>query len=202
MIKNVVFDIGAVLVDYRLMEFLMEKGFDGAMIKRIIKASIMSPYWDEFDRGALTEEEALEAFASIDPEIKDELYKAYNKINGMLLPRDYAIPWVQALKAAGYGVYYLSNYSKKAYEECSDSLSFMPYTDGGILSFRELIVKPDPEIYKRLLERFDLKAEECVFVDDTAKNVEVAESLGFEGIVFKSYEETVEKLANLGVVTQ
>lgn len=200
MIKNVVFDIGNVLVDFRWREFLAEKGFDEPMMKRIIKASVASPYWDEFDRGALTEEEAMKAFLSIDPEIEEELYTAYKSIVGMLKKRDYAIPWVQKLKKAGFGVYYLSNYSKKAYDECRDTIDFIPYTDGGILSFQELMIKPNPEIYRLLLSRFGLKAEECVFIDDTEKNVVAAKELGFAGIVFKTYEETVAQLEELGVV--
>ena len=59
-IKNIVFDIGGVLADFRIREFLSEKGFDGAMIRRILKASVMSPYWGRFERGELTEEEALQ----------------------------------------------------------------------------------------------------------------------------------------------
>lgn len=200
MIKNVVSDIGNVLVDFRWREFLAEKGFDEPMMKRIIKASVASPYWDEFDRGALTEEEAMKAFLSIDPEIEKELYTAYKSIVGMLKKRDYAIPWVQKLKKAGFGVYYLSNYSKKAYDECRDTIDFIPYTDGGILSFQELMIKPNPEIYRLLLSRFGLKAEECVFIDDTEKNVVAAKELGFAGIVFKTYEDTVAQLEELGVV--
>ena len=73
MIKNIVFDIGGVLADFHVTDFLAAKGFDGPMIKRILKASIMTPYWGQFERGELTEEEALAGFAGTDPEITDEL---------------------------------------------------------------------------------------------------------------------------------
>jgi len=199
MIKNVIFDIGNVLVDFRWKEYLIEKGFDADTIKRIVKASVASPYWDEFDRGALTESEAMDLFIGLDPGIEKELHEAYDSIVGMLRKRDDAIPWIKALKAAGYGVYYLSNYSRKAYEECSDTIDFMPYMDGGLLSFQELVIKPSPEIYTRLLERYNLVAEECVFIDDTEKNVIAARELGFAGIVHTSYEETKKNLSALGV---
>ena len=197
MIKNVVFDIGGVLTDYRLVEFLAEKGFDGTMIKRILKASIMSPYWDAFDRNDLTEDEALEAFASLDPEIKEDLFKAYNNIEGMLVPRDYAIPWVKSLKADGLNVYYLSNYSIKAFTECADSVAFMEFTDGGCLSHQEHLTKPDPEIYKRFLDKYDLNPAECIFIDDTKENVEIAVELGFKGIVFESQESAAAQIAEI-----
>lgn len=199
MIKNVIFDIGNVLVDFRWKEYLVEKGFSPEIIKRIVMASVASPYWDEFDRGALTEAEAMDLFIKLDPGIEKELHEAYDSIVGMLRKRDDAIPWVKALKSAGYGVYYLSNYSRKAFEECSDTIDFIPYMDGGLLSFQELVIKPDPEIYKRLLERYNLVAEECVFIDDTEKNIVAARELGFYGIVHKSYEETRDELAGLGV---
>ena len=179
MIRNIVFDIGGVLADFRLMEFLAEKGFDAKMSKRIVKAAVMSPYWGQFERGEISEEETLEGFASIDPDIRDELYRAFSDLKGMLVIRDYAIDLVRQMKDAGYGVYYLSNYSKKAYDECAESLAFMPYMDGGLVSFKAGKTKPSADMYELFLREYWLKAEECAFVDDTEENVVAARSLGF-----------------------
>lgn len=200
MIKNVVFDIGNVLVNFRWKEYLADKGFDAAMIKRIAKASVETEFWDEFDRGAWSEEKTITEFIKQDPGIENELHIAYDNINGMLTRREKTIPWLRSLKEAGYGVYYLSNYSQKAYEECSETLDFIPYMDGGILSFRELVVKPNPEIYNRLLTRYNLTASECVFIDDSPKNITAAKQLGWSGIVFESYEQVVSELEALGVI--
>lgn len=197
MIKSVVFDIGNVLVDYNVKEFLARKGFSTDIVKRIVKASVMSPYWEEFERGNMSEDEVMRAFVSLDPEIESELYEAYDNINGMLTIRSFAIDLVKELKAKGLGVYYLSNYSSKAYHECNDSLAFMEYMDGGCISFQEKMTKPDPRFYQFFLERYDLLPEECIFVDDTPVNVEVAEQLGFKGIVFESYESTLECINKL-----
>lgn len=199
MIRNVVFDIGGVLADFRMKEFLMEKGFDEPMIKRIIKASVMSPYWGRFERGELTEEETMQGFVSLDPENEENLRAAFSNIEGMLTMREYAIPLVKSLKASGLGVYYLSNYSKKAYDECAESLEFMPYMDGGLVSFRAGKTKPDPEMYKMFLEAYGLQAGECIFIDDTEENVRAAEALGFSGIVFRSMEELIPALRELGI---
>lgn len=188
MIKNIVFDIGNVLVDYNIKEFLAKKGFDADTIKRIIKASLMSPYWEQFERCDLSEDEVMAAFISMDNEIEQQLRCAYENINGMLTIRPFAIDLVKELKAKGYNVYYLSNYSSKAYRECNDSLAFMEYMDGGCLSFQEKMTKPDVNFYKRFLEKYELIPEECIFVDDTPANVEVAKELGFQGIVFESLE--------------
>ena len=199
MIRNIVFDIGGVLADFRLMEFLTEKGFDVPMIKRILKASVMSPYWGSFERGELTEEETLRGFASLDPENEGNLRTAFSNIEGMLTMRQYAIPLVKALKESGLRVYYLSNYSKKAYDECAGSLEFMPYMDGGLVSFLAGRTKPDPEMYRMFLLKYGLQADECVFIDDTGENVEAAKALGFSGIVFRDYEDLLRALSDLGL---
>ncbi len=199
MVKNIVFDIGNVLADFRIKEYLAQKGFDAPTIRRIIKASLLSPYWEQFERADITEEDAMAAFIRLDPEMEGPLRRAYANIGGMLTVRDYAVPWIKALKEWGYKTYYLSNYSKKAYDECRDSLSFMGYMEGGLLSFQERLTKPDPAIYTRLLERYSLRAEESVFIDDTEQNVAVARSLGFYGIVFTTYQDAAKELGSLGV---
>lgn len=199
MIHNIVFDIGNVLTDFRWKEFLMDKGFDKEMIRRIAKASVESPLWKEIDRGEWDREKLMEEFVKLDPEIEEELHLAYDNVHGMVTPRDYAIPWIKELKEKGYRVYYLSNFSDKAYEECADALEFIPHTDGGILSYREKMIKPDPKIYRCLLERYGLKAEECVFLDDLEVNVEAARAEGFAGIVFETKEQAERELALLGV---
>lgn len=199
MIRNIIFDIGNVLTDFRWREFLEDKGFDDCLIDRIAKASVLSPYWNEFDRGEWDQDKIMAEFVKADPGIEKELHQAYDNIKGMVTPRSYAIPWIQELKAKGYGVYYLSNFSYKAYVECAEALDFLPYTDGGILSYRDRVIKPGREIYDLLLSRYGLKAEESVFLDDTLKNVEAAREYGFYGICFKTKEQAEEELRKLGV---
>lgn len=199
MIKNIIFDIGNVLTDFRWRDFLRDKGFDDEMIVRIAKASVENPLWKEFDRGELAGEELMQAFINADPEIEEELHRAYDNIHGMVTIRDYAIPWVKELKAKGYRVWYLSNFSEKTEIECADSIAFIPYMDGGILSWKDKLIKPDPKIYQLMLERFELVAEESVFIDDLPENVQGAVEQGIHGIVFESREQVVEALKALGV---
>ena len=132
MIRNIIFDIGNVLTDFRWREFLQDKGFDDAMIDRIAKASVMSPVWNELDRGVWDEEKLMAEFIKLGPEIENELHLAYDNVAGMVTKRDYAVPWIKELKSKGYSVYYLSNFSYKAYMECREALDFISYTDGGI----------------------------------------------------------------------
>lgn len=199
MIRNIVFDIGNVLTDFRWKEFLEDKGFDEEMIRRIGKASLHSPVWQELDRGEWDREKLMQEFIKLDPEIERELHIAYDDVHGMVTPRAYTIPWIKELKEKGCRIYYLSNFSYKAHMECAEALDFIPYTDGGILSYQERLIKPDPAIYRLLLERYGLKAEECVFIDDLEVNVEAARAEGFAGIVFRTREQVVEELERLGV---
>ena len=199
MVPNVVFDIGGVLADFRVMEFLADKGFDGQMSKRIVHAAVLSPAWERFERGEITEEEAIDGFAETDPEIREELFRAFSDCHGLLAARAFAIPLVRRLKEAGCGVYYLSNYSRKAFDDCTDTLAFLPYTDGGLLSFQMGMTKPDPGVFRLFLDTFGLEADTCVFVDDSETNVEAARDLGFRGIVYTSYDELLIALAKEGV---
>lgn len=194
MIRNIVFDIGNVLTDFRWKEFLQDKGFDEEMVRRIAAASVLTPLWNEIDRGVWDEEKLMEEFIRLDPGIERELRLAYGSVQGMVTKRGYAIPWIESLKERGYRTYYLSNFSHKAYVDCIDALDFLPHMDGGILSYREKVVKPDREIYQRLLARYGLKAEESVFLDDTPANVEAARALGFSGICFVTKEQAEKEL--------
>lgn len=199
MIKNIVFDIGNVLTDFRWADFIRDQGYDEAMVERIGKASVKSPEWNEFDRGAWTTQEILESFVKNDPEIEADLRKVYANVEEMVTPRAYAIPWIQELKAKGYQVWYLSNFSEIAHEQCTKALAFLPYTDGGILSYQDKIIKPDPRIYQLLVERYGLNPAECVFIDDLQVNVDAAKACGYEGIVFVTKEQVDEDLKKLGV---
>ncbi|WP_051538284.1 HAD family hydrolase [Butyrivibrio proteoclasticus] len=198
-IDTVVFDIGNVLTDFAWDKFLADKGYDEAMIKRIAKATVESEDWVEYDKGNLTNDEIVAKFVENDPEIADEVTDAFQNIDGIILKRDKTIPWIKALKAAGYKVLYLSNFSKQALEGCPEAMAFLDETDGGILSYRDHVVKPFPEIYHLLEERYNLTPEKTVFVDDTEVNIKTARDLGWKGIVYKSYDQAKDELAKLGV---
>ena len=194
MIKTVIFDIGNVLTDFAWQEFYGAKGFAGEMFDRVAKATVQSPYWCELDRGVMTYDEIVEKFVSLDEEIGDEIRRALADTHGIVTGRMYAVPWVLELKKRGLNVYALSNFSEKIWNDCKDALEFYQYTDGGIISYREHLIKPDREIYSLLLKRYDLVADECVFIDDLQENVEAAKTLGIHGIVFENYEQAAKDL--------
>ena len=194
MIKAVVFDIGNVLTDFSWKEMYQEKGLAGENLDRVAKATVLSPVWCELDRGILSYEELLDAFVALDGEMESEIRRVLADTHGLVTGREYATPWICSLKERGLKVYVLSNFGEKVIKDCADALGFLPYTDGGIISYKEHLIKPAPEIYQLLLSRYALKAEECVFIDDLQENIEAARQQGIHGIVFESYERAVEEL--------
>ena len=81
-------------------------------------------------------------------------------------------------------IFYLSNYSNEMYRQSKDRLTFLENFDGGIFSWKEKCMKPDEEIYKRLLKRYDIVPERAIFFDDRVENIETAQRLGMQGVVF------------------
>lgn len=199
MIKNIIFDIGNVLVAFRWKEFFHEFGYEEEIVERICKATVLSTMWQEYDRGVLSDDEILDGFIQNDPGIEQELRETLKNIDNMLAKYEYAIPWIKELKDKGYKVYYLSNFSKKAYVECGQVLDFLPFVDGGIFSYKVKQIKPDAAIYNLLLEKYNLVPEECVFLDDIKNNVDGAFATGMHGIWFQNKEQAIKELEILGV---
>ena len=197
MIKNIIFDIGNVLSYFCWQDFLRNKGFDEDMVERIGRASVYDEDWYEFDKGVLKDEEVIDLFIENDPEIAEEIHQAFDHVEGMVKLKPQTMDWLNSLKSRGYKLYYLSNFSYKCETQCPDSLSFMPMMDGGILSYKVQMTKPNPDIYKKLLSMYSLKAEESVFIDDTPKNIDAAVKLGIKGIVYKDPDQAAEELEKL-----
>ena len=199
MIRNIIFDIGNVLAAWRWREYYESLHFDPEITERLARATVLSPLWEEFDRGEMDEEVLLGKFIENDPELAEEIRGIRDNIHDMLGRYDYAVPWLEDLKSRGYKVYYLSNFSRLAHEKCLHALDFLPLMDGGILSYQEKLIKPEPAIYQLLLNRYGLKAQECVFLDDTQRNIEEAVRQGIEGILFRNQVQAIGELRKLGV---
>lgn len=201
MITTIIFDIGNVLADFAWEAHYRRFGFNEEIFERLANATVKSPMWNENDRGVLSDEELMQGYIDNDPGIEKEIRLALADKGTMVIRNDYAIPWIQKLKEKGYRCLYLSNFSRKAHKDCAAALDFLPYMDGGILSYQEKIIKPMPEIYQLLIDRYDLTPEECVFLDDTPRNLEAAEKFGIHTILFEDQAQAIEELRKLGVET-
>lgn len=199
MIKTILFDIGNVLAGFDWRTFYAKRGYDEALIDRIAKATVQSADWKEYDRGCVSDEDMIRLFVENDPEMEGQIRDALSDFSGLVTRYDYAVPWVCELKEKGYQVLYLSNFSQKALRECWHALDFLPYMDGGILSFQDKLIKPDPAIYHLILDRYHVKAAECVFLDDTQANVDAAKAVGLNAIRFENRAQAIKELEKLGV---
>lgn len=199
MIKNVIFDVGKVLVEWEPLVAMKKLGFDDETAKAVAAATTDSPEWDESDRSVGTDEEILAMLIGNAPEYEKEIRTFWENISLPIYQYDYARAWIRELKGKGYGVYILSNYGRWTYQNTTEALSFLEYVDGAVFSYQVHQMKPEPEIYQTLLTKYGLKAEECVFLDDRQVNIDGAKAQGMEGIVFTSYEEAVERLKEYGV---
>ncbi|SEL10693.1 haloacid dehalogenase superfamily, subfamily IA, variant 3 with third motif having DD or ED [Butyrivibrio sp. ob235] len=198
-VDTVIFDIGGVLADFCWEQFIKDKGYVEDTVNKIAEASIKSPAWDEFDRGVLDTMEVIQGFVKNNPSMEAELYDVFSDLSGLLRKRERTIPWIRALKKAGFKVFVLSNYSKQAEDANPFMKEFLDEVDGGILSYKEQIIKPDRKIFELICERYDLIPGKCVFIDDLQRNVDAASDFGMKSILFESYEQVDRELSKLGV---
>ena len=199
MINTVIFDIGRVLAGYGWEKYLRGIAPEEEAYRAVEQAVFLSPDWEEHDKGLLTEEEEIRDFISNAPKYEKEIRRTYENLGKCVWKFDYADSWVQELKALGIRVFALSNWPKHIYDQRKDKLDFLDLMDGYILSYQEHVIKPDPAVFRLLLERYRIEPEKAVFIDDTLKNIEAAERLGIHGIHFRSLEQAKEELEKLGV---
>jgi len=200
MIRNIIFDIGNVLASFRWRELFKDMGFTGEKFDRIAAATVLHPtMWNEFDRSLMSDDEIITKCVERAPEYEEEIRLIFTKTELLIEEYTYSYNWIKGLKERGYQVYLLSNYGKTSFEAAKEHgrLSFLPLVDGGVISYEVQIVKPEPEIYEALLKKYNLKAEECVFLDDRTDNIEAARKAGFHGIVVEEYEQANAELDKL-----
>jgi len=192
-IKNVVFDIGKVLVDFAWDKLMEELGFSKECIDTLDKGFINNPLWDQMDLGIMKEEEVMDEAIKRFPQYEKEIRCFYNNLIKTVRPYDYSVKWISDLKAAGYKVFLLTNYPVKLFDESVEtSFPFYDLIDGKVVSSHINIIKPNEGIYKALFKKYDLKAEECVFFDDRQRNVDAANRLGMHAFVFEGYEKALK----------
>lgn len=199
MITTIVFDIGNVLAHFGWKEYLQSCGYMEDILRRVSQATVESRMWKEWDRGCCEESDLIDLCLRENPDIRQELRAFFDQVPNMVEEYDYAPSLVKTLKDNGYQVYVLSNYSRWHFDLNKEHFKFFPYIDGGVVSYQVYHVKPEPEIYKALIEKYDINPEEAVFIDDILENTEGAKPFGFCTIWKQSYEQMIEELRKYGV---
>ncbi len=200
MIKNVVFDMGNVLLRFDRDRFLDAVGAQGEDRKMLMNNVYLSVEWARMDRGSMTEREAAASMCTHVPErLREKVHLLVDQWDRPIYPVEGMAQLVHDIKDAGYGVYLLSNASSRQHEYWP-RVPGNEYFDGTLISADVKLVKPEREIYELLCSTFSLRPEECAFIDDSTANIEGAERVGMSGIVFHGEaDEAREKLRALGV---
>lgn len=197
--KNIIFDVGQVLVKYDWEGYLDSFGFPEEEREVIAEKVFLSQLWNERDKGFLEEEEYVKQFMEAAPQyaedIREVLKTSYKTISLM----DYAETWTSYLKSQGYNLYILSNYCEYVLKYTRPQMSFLKHMDGVIFSCEVNQIKPNADIYETLLNRYGLDSEESVFLDDREENCQAARALGIHAIQFENFKQGAAELEKLGV---
>jgi putative hydrolase of the HAD superfamily len=185
MIKNIVFDIGNVILNFKLEEVIPNFTVNKREQKFIIDNIINSPEWlgnSLIDTGFITRENAITIVQDRTNHENDEIVlNFWNNYNNYSKADFRVIKLIEKLKESGYKIYLLSNINEHTFNSVSKSGLF-DIVDGYVLSYLEHQVKPYESIYKTLVQRYNLNENECLFIDDNQNNIDTANKLGFKAV--------------------
>ena len=197
MIKNIIFDVGKVLVSYEPDEYMKSLGLDQETMDAINGAMFQNKLWDMFDQGLFSSEECLEKFIEGAPKYETEIRQIYATVGKTVKMYPYSMEWIQELKDKGYNIYILSNYSQHMMKQTKRKLRFLSLVDGAVFSYECKLLKPSVKIYEYLCQKYHLNCSECVFVDDRMENVEGAQRSGILAMQFKDYAQGKQQLTEM-----
>ena len=183
MIKNLVFDLGNVLISFKPSEFFDKKDYPESVKTKILSDIFGSKEWLMLDNGDINTSQAIDLIASKSTLNKEEIAHIFNLRTELIFPLDQNVRLLPGLKKQGYRLYFLSNFPMDLFEEVKTGYYFFKYFDGGLISAEAKSSKPDPGIYKILLEKYNLVPNQCLFIDDLEVNVKAAEVAGMNGLI-------------------
>lgn len=199
--RAIVFDFGGVLVDWN-PRHLYRKLFNGddQAVEKFLDEIGFAPWNLEMDRGRPFAESVADLSRQF-PQYA-ELIRAYDlrweeSVPGPIAP---TVNILQTLKRAGYPLYGLSNWSREKFQLVRHRYTFLDWFDAVVISGEVRMIKPDPRIFRLLLEKIGLPAEQCVFIDDSETNIAQARRLGFDVIHYQSSEQLCVELTQRGLL--
>jgi 2-haloacid dehalogenase len=199
-IKNIIFDFGGVVMDWNPRYFFKDYFNDDEKMEYFLK-NITTDEWNiEQDRGRTLAEGTAIQVANF-PEWEKEIRAYYDNWTTMLkseIADNVAV--LRKLEHSEYELFGLTNWSAETFPYAVKNYDFFSiFKDKIVVSGTEKLIKPNPEIWHVLLNRYQIKAEESVFIDDNFKNIEVAKSLGFICIHIKEDTDLEKELRDLGI---
>ena len=188
--KNIIFDFGNVIGRFN-GRYILQHFCSSEEDYQILAGSIFSR-WPDLDKGTLDYELNIETVASEVPARLEENVRTFFRdwpVYVDLLPQ--TVDFIRELRQTDAKIYLLSNASTYFAEWFSDREPIKDF-DGIVFSAPLKMAKPEPEIYQYLFNRFDLRPEDCFFIDDLEENIKTGKSLGMDGIVFTGDIEAVK----------
>ena len=201
MITTIIFDLGAVLIDWnpRLMYRTL---FDDEAEMEKFLAEITTSDWNEEQDAGRPLQEGTEILIQQFPEHEHLIRAFYGRWDEMLGEAFHdTVAIFKKLKESGkYKIYALTNWSAETFPVAQARFEFLNWFDGIVVSGEEKMRKPTPEFYHILLNRYEVNAQECLFIDDNYRNILAAEKIGIECIHFISADALEAQLISLGLL--
>ena len=197
MIRNIIFDFGGVLLDWNPRYLYREYFHDDAKMEWFL-ANVCNADWNIQQDAGRPFSEAVSLLEKKYPEWAEPI-RMYDKYWYKMLKCELpgSIDLLKELKGRGYGIYGLTNWSSEKIGYAFENYSFFKLFDGIVVSGEEKVAKPDPRIYRILLDRYGLAAGECVFIDDNQDNVNAAKALGINAIRFDDIDNARARLKEI-----
>ena len=200
MYKNIIFDLGGVMVDFDPKTYLVDRFCNAEVEEQVSQLTFESEEWKLLDAGLITRSEAnLRMLA------RAKEYGRAFEVQGVLddwmhilRPRRRMQELVRKLKSRGYCVYYLSNIPEDVLDFLTER-DLKGLFDGGVASCDVHLLKPEPEIFTTLMQTCNLAYDETIFVDDTKANAQAAYNLGITGILYKNPKSFTRALGACGI---
>ena len=192
MIKNIVFDLGNVLVTFDPKSFLKDLIHNKKIEEDLYSFYFHSDLWILYYQGSYSNEDMIQKGIQI--------YPQYEKYIRSVIERwvEYVIPIVDNIQLldlyTNYSLYIISDIPQYNYDYLNEHYSFLQKVNGGIYSYQEKVSKPNKKMFTRLLEKYKINPQECVFIDDKYENIKTALDLGFKGIHLKDPKDLKKKL--------
>ena len=198
-IKNIIFDFGGVLIDWN-PEYLFKKEFESESDMNYFLENICTPEWNIQQDAGRPLAKATEALQKKHPEYKKLIglyYGRWEEMLGGVIEENVRV--LNMLKQK-YPLYGLTNWSAETITIAYNKYDFFNHLKGIVVSGDEKLIKPDPKLYQILLDRYDLKANESLFIDDNAHNIEAAHKMGFHTIHFTQNTDLEKEVKEMGVL--
>ncbi len=198
--KDIVFDLGGVLIDWN-PRHLYRKIFASEEEMEWFLSTVCTTQWNTQQDAGRPFAKGLALLKEKYPKYSAQIDDYFNRWDEMLGgPIKGTVAILRELKEKGYRIYGLTNWSAETFPLALERYDFLHQMDGIVVSGEEHLVKPDPAIYARLLKRYQLRAPNCVLIDDNAANISAADTLGFEAIQFHNPDLLRKELLQRGLL--